>query len=169
MFYLNPKNRPALLCLLAACAMCSFSCSSSGVKTVDRLPKGAPKGYVEFRIDERIPKSIWRPPLAVFVSKAGEKKPLGFVGSDFAWAPMGYVDRLRVAEEPGTWTYHLSLETLQKLPLYSPGAVGFSSWYETHSGGSVDVAVSENMLTPVQVIVDTNMFSVESGSLESPQ
>lgn len=160
---MKTQSRARLAQLAAALAMLSFaSCSVSGVKTVDRAQGAASSGQVLFRIQENAKFSLMNEPLAVFVTQAGEGKPLGYVGSNFEMAPMGYVKELRLTLPAGRHTCQYELRTAGKLPAIraSPanGLPESGVYYLKfkHRSGSLDLNVQPGKTIPVDFSLGPN-------------
>jgi hypothetical protein len=151
-----------------------LGCATSGVQWVDRAPANSTKGFVEFRINEDASPSLMREPTTIYITREGEKKPLGFVGSDVDFAPMGYVHRLVVAEPPGTRVYGYQYQTMGK-----DASVTTVTFYGLeHCNGTVSVDVSDQKTVPVtfslgpkevkgtgiSTRLDPSQFKVEQGS-----
>lgn len=131
------------------------SCSISGVKTVDRAQGAASSGTVLFRIHENAKFSLMNEPPAVFITKAGEAQPLGYVGANFQMAPMGYVKELHLRAPAGRHTYHYELRTAGKQPAIrnnpATGVTESGVYYLRfkHRSGSLDLNVLPGKTLPV--------------------
>lgn len=151
-------------------------CSISGMKLVDRSSGNTAKGFVEFRINEGTDFSIMREPVAVYITREGENWRLGFVGSNFAWAPMGYIRQLVVMESPGNYKYEYTYQTMGKG--IASSTVGVTYFGIEHYQGVISVDISANQTTPVTFSLgpkevtgtlisrrlDPSQFNVEIGS-----
>ena len=125
-------------------------CATSGMKRVDRSQAASVAGFVEFRIDEKASFSIMREPVTVYITREGEKRSLGFIGSDVNWAPMGYVHQLTVKESPGKHAYGYTYQTMGKgFAPSPPGTVGVAFFGLKHCHGAVSIDVEANQTTPV--------------------
>lgn len=102
-----------------------FGCATSGIKHVDRSSGSSSKGFVEFRIHEGAEFSIMREPVTIYITRGGEQKNLGFVGSDVLWSPAGYIHQLIVEEVPGKHNYGYIYQTMGK-SLSPTGIVGMA-------------------------------------------
>lgn len=126
-------------------------CATSGIKRVDRSSPSSSRGFVEFRIVEGADFSIMREPLAISITREGEEKRLGFVGSDFNWAPMGYVHRLIVTEAPGTHAYGYVYHTMVKGRIHLIGTPleHFHTFKLEHYHGIVSIDVLPGKTVPI--------------------
>lgn len=164
-------------------------CATSGMQAVDRSFAGTTKGYVEFRMIEGAEFSIMREPVTVYITREGEKKALGFVGSDTNWSPAGYVRQLIVTEAPGSHTYGYTYQTMGKTlgtPAITPipGTNRFTPMPTVkflgleHCQGVIAIDVADNQTTPVtfslgpkevegtliSTRLDPSQFKVETGT-----
>jgi hypothetical protein len=114
--------------LIFLCALCSFvllACAAA-IPTVDRLPSGVTKGYVEFYQGATSGKEAQASAIAIYQMQEEKEIYMGQVGS---WSP---TNRVRIACRPGQHTFVAKLG---------------------NAAERIQVEVKQDMLTPVRIIV----------------